>query len=113
MRQHAAKRDGGADQRVELLVASDGELQMARGDALHLEVLGRVAGEFEYFGGEVFEDGGYVDGGWEERERERERWSGWWGRGLEGEGRDEPLAPTRILFWVLFLRKRLTRPHGN
>ena len=24
-----------------------------------------------------------------------------------------PLAPTRILFCVLFLRKRLTRPHGN
>jgi hypothetical protein len=23
------------------------------------------------------------------------------------------LAPTRILFWVLFLRKRLTRPQGN
>ena len=24
-----------------------------------------------------------------------------------------PFAPTRILFWVLFLRKRLTRPQGN
>lgn len=24
-----------------------------------------------------------------------------------------PLAPTRILFWVLFFKKRLTRPHGN
>lgn len=36
---------------------------MARGDALDLEVFGRVAGEFEDFGREVFEDGGYVDGG--------------------------------------------------
>lgn len=24
-----------------------------------------------------------------------------------------PLAPTRILFWVLFFKKRFTRPHGN
>ena len=36
---------------------------MAGGDALDFEILGRVAGEFEDFGGEVFEDGGDVDGG--------------------------------------------------
>lgn len=41
------------DQRVELLVAADGELQVARRDALDLEVLGGVAGELEDLGGEV------------------------------------------------------------
>lgn len=29
------------------------------------------------------------------------------------DGKGVPLAPTRILFWVLFFRKRLTRPQGN
>ena len=35
---------------------------MARRDALNFQVLGGIAGEFENFGGEVFEDGCYVDG---------------------------------------------------
>jgi hypothetical protein len=34
--------DGGADQGIELLVTTDGELEVARGDALDLEVLGSV-----------------------------------------------------------------------
>lgn len=63
MRQHATERNGRADQRVQLLVAADGQLQVARGDALDFEVLGRVAGQFEDFGGQVFEDGGHIDGG--------------------------------------------------
>ena len=32
-------------------------------DTLDLEVLGRVTGEFEHFGGQVFQDGGTVDSG--------------------------------------------------
>lgn len=36
---------------------------MAGGDALDFEVLGRIAGKFEDFGGKVFENGSYVDGG--------------------------------------------------
>jgi hypothetical protein len=39
--------DGGLDERVQLFVSSDGELQVARGDSLHLQVLGRVAGQLE------------------------------------------------------------------
>lgn len=35
---------------------------MARSDALDLQVLGSIACKFEYFGREVFEDGGEVDG---------------------------------------------------
>ena len=37
----------------------------------------------------------------------------WWGSWEEAGKMDVPFAPTRILFWVLFLRKRLTRPQGN
>ena len=36
VRDDAAARDGGLDERVQLLVAADGQLQVARGDALHL-----------------------------------------------------------------------------
>ena len=32
-----AARDGGLDERIQLLIAADGELQVARGNALHLE----------------------------------------------------------------------------
>jgi hypothetical protein len=62
VRQDTSKRDSGADERVKFLVAADGELQMARGDALDLQVLCCVAREFEDFGREIFEDGGEVDG---------------------------------------------------
>ena len=44
MGQDAAESDGGADEGVELLIAADGELQVAGRDALDLEVLGGVAG---------------------------------------------------------------------
>lgn len=40
--------DGGFDQRIQLLVSSDGQLQVARGDALHLQVLGRVSSQFQH-----------------------------------------------------------------
>lgn len=39
--------DGGFDQRVQLLVPSDGELQVARRYALHLQVLGRVSSQLQ------------------------------------------------------------------
>jgi hypothetical protein len=35
VREHAAKGDGGADEGVEFLVAADGELEVAGGDAFH------------------------------------------------------------------------------
>ena len=63
VRQDTSERDGRTDQGVKFLITTDGELQMARGDALHLEVLGGVAGKLEDFGGEVFEDGRHVYGG--------------------------------------------------
>ena len=52
--------NGGLDQGVKLLVSADGELQMARGDALHLEILGGIACKLKHLGGQVLEDGGAV-----------------------------------------------------
>ena len=45
--------DGCLDERVELLVAADRELEVLV-DALDLKVLGRVARELENLGGQVF-----------------------------------------------------------
>ena len=53
--------NGGLDQRVELLVASDSEQQVSWCDSLDLEVLGGVTCEFEDFRGQVLENGGGVN----------------------------------------------------
>jgi len=50
------------DQRVQLLVSTDRQLEMSRGDPLHLQILGCVAGQLEHLGGEILEDGRAVDG---------------------------------------------------
>jgi len=56
VRDDTTARDGRLDERVELLVSADGELQVARSDTLHLEVLRRVASKLEHLGREVLED---------------------------------------------------------
>jgi len=104
VRQHTTERNGGANQRIEFLVTANGELQVTRGDTLDLQVLGRVSSEFEDFGREVFEDRSNVDGSYSASAQ---------GDGNQGMTGNRPFAPTRILFWVLFLRKRFTRPQGN
>ena len=45
------------------LHTSDGELQMAGSDPLHLEILRGVASQLKDLGGEVLQDGGAVHGG--------------------------------------------------
>ena len=62
VRDHTTTSNGGLDERVKLLVAADSELQVARSDSLHLEVLASVTGELEDLSGEVLEDSGGVDG---------------------------------------------------
>lgn len=42
VRKDTTKGDSGTDEGVELFVTSDSQLEMARGDALHLEVLSGV-----------------------------------------------------------------------
>jgi len=46
-------RDGGLDQRVQLLVTADGQLKMSGGDPLDLEILGSVAGQLQHLGSQV------------------------------------------------------------
>lgn len=60
--QHTSEGDSGTDKSVEFLITTDGELQVARGDTLDLEILGGVACQFEDFGSEVLEDSGHVNG---------------------------------------------------
>lgn len=61
--QHTALSDGDAgEQLVELLVVSDGQLQVARNDAGLLVVTGGVPGELEHLSRQVLENRGQVDG---------------------------------------------------
>lgn len=61
VREYTSESDGGPDQRVELLVSTDGELQVTRRDALHFKIFGGVSCQLEHFGGKVFENGSDVD----------------------------------------------------
>jgi hypothetical protein len=54
MRQYTTEGDCRADKCVKFLVATDRKLQVARRDALNLQVLRSVTGKLEHFGGEVF-----------------------------------------------------------
>lgn len=54
MGQNTTKGDGGANERVEFLIAADGELQVAGSDTLDLEVLGGVLQERELVSAQVF-----------------------------------------------------------
>ena len=57
MRDNSTTGDGGLDERVELFVTADGQLEVARRDALYLKVLGCVTRKLENLCGEVLEDG--------------------------------------------------------
>jgi hypothetical protein len=61
--QDTTESDRRVNEGVEFFVTADGELQVSGRDALDFEVLCRVSGQLEYFGCEVFQDGGHVDGG--------------------------------------------------
>ena len=59
----SSSSDGSLDEHVELLVTSDGQLQVSGSDSPDLEVLGSVSGQLEHLGGQVFQNSGTVDGG--------------------------------------------------
>jgi len=63
VRNDTAAGDGGLDQRVQLLVSSNGQMQMARSDSLHLEILGGITSQLEHLGSQVLQNGGRVDSG--------------------------------------------------
>ena len=54
--------DGSLDEHIELLITTDGELEMARCDTLHLHILGGVAGKLQHLSSKVLEDGASVNG---------------------------------------------------
>lgn len=51
MGNNTTARDRRLDEAVQLLVSSDGQLQVPGSDTLHLQVLGRVAGQLEHLKG--------------------------------------------------------------
>ena len=55
--------DGGFDEGVELLITSNGELEMSWSDSLDLKILGGVTSELENLSGQVLKDGSAVNGG--------------------------------------------------
>ena len=55
-------RNGGLDQRIQLLVSTDGKLKVTRSDSLHFQVLGGVAGQLEHLSGQILQDSRAVDG---------------------------------------------------
>ena len=56
MRDYASARDGCLDQSIEFLVSADRQLQVARRNPLHLQILARVSGQFQHFGRQVLQD---------------------------------------------------------
>lgn len=63
VRNDTTSRDRRLDEGVELFVSTDGQLQVPRGDALHLEILARVARQLQDLGRQVLKDGRRVHGG--------------------------------------------------
>ena len=62
VRDDTTASNGGLDQGIQLFVTADSQLQVARSDSLHLEVLACVASELEHLSGEVLKDSSRVDG---------------------------------------------------
>merc|ERR1711998_639655 len=60
VRDHTTTSNGSLDECVQLLVSTNRQLKMARGDTLHLKVLGRVTGQLQHLGSEVLQDGSAV-----------------------------------------------------
>jgi hypothetical protein len=56
VRDDTTTSDGRLNESVELFVTTDSELQVARGDALDLEIFAGVSSEFENLSSEVLKD---------------------------------------------------------
>ena len=54
--------DGALDEGVELLVSTNGQLQMARGDTLHLQILASIPSQLQNLSSQVLQDGSRVHG---------------------------------------------------
>ncbi len=61
VRDHTTAGNGSLDEGVELLVTSDGELEVSRCHSFHLKVLASVSSELENLSGQVLEDSSSVN----------------------------------------------------
>ena len=62
VRDNPTAGDRALDQGVELLIPADRQLEVARGDTLHLQILAGVARQLQNLGSQVLEDRRRVDG---------------------------------------------------
>jgi len=62
VRDNPTAGDRALDQGVELLIPADRQLEVARGDTLHLQVLAGVARKLQHLGSQVLKDRRRVDG---------------------------------------------------
>jgi|LauGreDrversion4_2_1035121.scaffolds.fasta_scaffold376394_1 hypothetical protein len=62
VRDHTTASNGGLDESVELLIASDCELEVSGCDSLHLEILAGVSGELKNLSCQVLEDSCSING---------------------------------------------------
>jgi hypothetical protein len=53
--------DGALDEGIELLISTDSQLKVARGDTLHLQVLASISGQLQNLSSQVLQDGSRVD----------------------------------------------------
>lgn len=58
---HTSTSNGALDEGVKLLVSTDGQLQVTRGDTLHLQILASVPSQLQNLGRQVLEDSSRVD----------------------------------------------------
>src|SRR5690242_1704224 len=61
VRDDTSTRDGALDEGVKLLISADGELKVARGDTLDLQILAGIPSELQNLSGQVLQDGSRVD----------------------------------------------------
>ncbi|CAN6309399.1 unnamed protein product [Urochloa humidicola] len=61
VRDDTSASNGALDEGVELLISTDGQLQVARGDTLDLQVLASIPSQLQNLGCQVLQDGSRVD----------------------------------------------------
>ena len=61
VRDHTSTSNGTLDEGIELFISTDGQLKMARGDTLHLQIFASVPSELQNLSSQVLQDSGRVD----------------------------------------------------